>query len=305
MAIPELLSNFNIADSDVSVWLFRKSRGQDGEVVLTGHWIDIDNNLGIALKEAVTQARESILETEGYSLTATLEPGQALTIETEVTAAPQIVEKAAEEVAKRKATTIAHIQNTYFYVVKLSHQNDVIHAVRRTDTSWASKKNMNLIKVIFEDDQLGLNPHPDFHLSRYVDFIIAGDEIVMLNKDSFEQVLSYKEAHASDFVTLQTEPAFVGVFTDIAPLVAFVGNNKLKLRRVCAIREKGHYSDAAFMANLRLGYAEAGLNLVFDDDGKLIANPDTCADIVRALLNHRLYSRFSEQHYDVPNAKPV
>ncbi|MEQ8694890.1 MAG: DUF4868 domain-containing protein [Gammaproteobacteria bacterium] len=305
MPVPAFFANFDIAHADVSVWLFRKSRGADAGVVFTGHWIDTDEDLDAALKEAVATARDGVMEAEDYSLTATLEHGQSLTIEKAVTTAEQIVEKSAEELPNRKATNIPHIQNTDFYVVKLTEGDNVLHAVRRTDASWVSKKNFGLIKVIFADDQLGLNPNPDFHLSRHVDLFIAGDEIVILDKRNFEMVLSYKEAHVTDFQELQADVTFSGLLDDLTPLVAYIGTNKLRLRRVCAIREKGHYADAVFIQNLRARHAEAGLNLLFDAAGRLIATPETCPDIILALLNHRLYSRFTEQNYDVPNATQV
>ena len=305
MPVTAFLTNFDVANADVSVWLFRTSRGAGGGPVFTGHWIDTDAALDGALKEAVTAARDGVLEAEGYSLTAAIGEGQALTIETAVTAAEQIVEKAAEELPNRKATGIPHIQNTGFYVVKLTRGESVLHAVRRTDASWASKKNLGLIKAIFADDQLGLNPNPDFHLSRYIDFFIADDQIVMLDKDNFEKVLMYKEAHAADFQGLQAEAAFAGLFDNLAPLVAYIGSNKLHLRRARAIREKGHYSDAVFLQNLRERHQEAGLELVFDAAGRLVVTPERCPDIIRALLNHRLYSRFTEQNYDVQNATQI
>jgi hypothetical protein len=305
MPVPDFFANFSIADADVAVWLFRKSRGQNAETVFTGHWIETDAALDSALKHAIVNARDGVTEAQTYSLLATLEDGQVLTLETAVTSAEQIVDKAAEELPNRKATHIPQIQNTDFYVVKLTNGENVLHAVRRTDTSWTTKKNLNLIKVVFADDQLGLNPAPDFHLSTFVDFFIADEDVVILSKGNFEKVLSYQEAHAADFEGLQAEPVFAGLFDDVTPLVSYVGTNKLHLRRVCAIREKGHYANGVFMQNLRERYAEAGLNLIFDAAGRLVATPDTCADIIRALLNHRLYSRFTEENYDVPNATRI
>jgi hypothetical protein len=305
MPIPEALEEFNVDEADVSVWLFRKSRGEAGAPIFTGHWIDTDEALDVALKDAVKAARDGIDETEPYARLAPTEPGQALTIATELTEADQIVAKCEAELLSKKATKLIHVQNTDFYVIKLVDGDEVLHAVKKTDTSWVSKVNANWIKVVFADDQLGLNPNPDFHLSRYIDFFIVGDETIVLRKDPFGQVLSYKEAHIEDFAALTQAPAFAAIFVDIGPLLAFVGNNKTHLKRVCAIGDKGHYANAIFMANLRAHYGAAGLNLVFDAQGRLVATPDTCADIITALLDHRLYSRFSQKNFEVPHAREV
>lgn len=118
-------------------------------------------------------------------------------------------------------------------------------------------------------------------------------------------VLSYKQAHADDFVALQAEPQFAQLFFDLAPLVAFVGDNKIQLRRVCAIRQKGHYLDPLFMQRLRQHHAQYQLNLSYTEQGLLEPTPATCSDIITALLDHRLASAFSQNVYDVPDATQV
>lgn len=306
MPIPQILQDFDIANATVSVWLYKKSAGAVvGIPRFTGRWIDTDAELDQALRIALQNKRATILEVEDYSLLANVEDGQALRIDALETHAALITGQAAAEVPAKKASTLKEVQNTDFYAVKLVSGDQTIYAIRRTDQSWESKKTRGLINVLFEGDQLGLNTSPGFNISRDVDFFIVGDDIVITEKRNFETVLSYKEAHTADFQALQGEAAFAGIFTDLAPLVAFVGTNKLHLRRACAIRVKGYYADAGFMTRLRQNHVQCGLNLTFDAQGRLVPTPETCADIIRALLDHRLLSVFSEHFYDVPNATVV
>lgn len=305
MPLPQSLANFNIEESTVSVWLFKKSVTADGLPRFSGRHVETDEELDGALKEALAEARASIQDVTPYTLLAAAQDGIALSIDALETHADAITAQMADSLAEKKVRSLKDVQNTKFYVVKLTHADNAIHAVRSTDNSWQSRKTRSAISVIFKDEQLGLNEEPAFSISRHVDFFIVGDDIVMLSKPSFEKVLSYKQAHAEDFVALQAEPAFAAVFSDLAPLVTFVGQNKIHLRRACVIRQKGHYMDAQFMQRLRDNFARCGLNLVFAADGRLVATPETCADIIRALLDHRLSSFFSEQHYDVPDATAV
>ena len=94
---------------------------------------------------------------------------------------------------------------------------------------------------------------------------------------------------------------FVAIFADMAPLVAFVGSNKIHLRRACAIREKGNCADPTYMARLRQEHAQMGFTFAFDDQGRFICTEATCADIIKTLLDHRLNSRLSGNLYDVEN----
>lgn len=305
MPLPQAFQDFDIATATVSVWLYKKSAGLGGVPRFTGRWIQTDDDLDQALKGALQQQRANLLEADDYSLLANIEDGQALRIDALETHAALIVDQAAAELPARKATTLKSVQNTDFYAVKMVNGDQALYAIRRTDSSWESKRAGGLIGVLFEDDYLGLNTSPGFNISRYVDFFIVGDDILITDKRNFESVLSYKEAHAADFQELQVEAAFAALFSDLVPLVAFVGTNKLHLRRACAIRTKGYYADPNFMARLRQHCANAGLTIVFDAQGRIVPTPETCADIIKALLNHRLLSVFSESYFDVPNATAV
>ena len=95
------------------------------------------------------------------------------------------------------------------------------------------------------------------------------------------------------------------MFAATDALESYVGDNKMQLRRASAIRQRGHYKDPAFMSNLRKRHEEFLLDIEFDDAGRIVATPETCGDIVRALLDHRLASAFSQNIYDVPDVKPV
>ena len=159
--------------------------------------------------------------------------------------------------------------------------------------------------MVFRDGELDVDNRARFDIARTFDFLIADGEILCLNKRNFESILRYKQAHQEDFESLQTEPEFVSVFADLAPLADFIDNNKIQLRRASAIRQKGHYKELHFMQNLRERHTECGLALVFDAQGRIIVTPETCSDIITALLDHRLTSRFSERYFDVPSSTPV
>ena len=129
--------------------------------------------------------------------------------------------------------------------------------------------------------------------------------MLVLDKAKFESVLNYKQAYKEDLEGLLKEPEFKAVFGETGALESYVGENKIQLRRASAIRQKGHYKNPGFMANLRARHGEYDLNIEFDADGRIVATPETCRDIFQALLDHRLASGFSENVYDVPDVKRV
>ena len=305
VTIPQNLANFNINDSTVEVWLYRKYARPDGSIRFSSHWISTDEALDNALKSAIIENRDTILEVVPYSLLSTAYDGVTLHISVLETHAWLLIAEAVNPVPSRKVTRLKDIQNSPFYLIKLVHNEQILYAARKTDNSWKSKKAANLLSVFYADAQLGLCESPEFTISKNIDFFIIDNDIIILDKLSFESILSHKAAHAEDFLALQSETEFQSLFQDIEHIIGFINTNKLQLRRACAIRQKGHYKNINFMKNLRLKHQQCGLNIQFNNSGQIVATPDTCPDIIRALLDHRLSSYFSEKNYDVPDATAI
>jgi len=66
-----------------------------------------------------------------------------------------------------------------------------------------------------------------------------------------------------------------------------------------------HYKNATVMDRLRQHHQQFGLVLIFDAQGRIEPTNGTCADIIRAFLDHRLMSPFSQNIYDVPDTTMV
>lgn len=305
MPLPNFLHTFDIAAASVTVWVFKKSPGANGATIFTGRWIETDEALEAALRITVMDARARITEIKPYGLLATNQDDSVLQIDAIETHAHLVVAQAGAEVVEKRVRKLSQIQNAAFYVIKLTSGQDVLYAVRKSDTSWRSKSAAQALSVFFAGEVLGLNEAPGFSLSKYVDFFIADTDILIADKAHFESVLNYKQAHADDFVNLQAEQAFSDVFSDLAPLIAFVGTNKLHLRRLSAIHQKGHYQDQQFLTRLYNDAHQYGLNIQFDAAQKIVPTEATCGDIITALLDHRLLSPFSTRVYDVPNTEAV
>lgn len=306
MPLPQALQEFDLENAGVTVWLFKKSGGSHGAAPsYNGHWISTTENLNEALKSAAEAERARITEVLPFGLLAQNNESSALSIDALETHAPIIVEKTETPLQKFAVRSLAHIQNTTFYAIRFVHNNVPLLAVRKTDATWRSTKRKKRIDVIFDNAGLTLDEQPAFSLSQYLDFFVFEGNIFVMNKGNFESVLHYRAAHEEDFAELRAEPNFASLFSDMAAIEAYVGTNKIHLRRASAIRQKAHYLDNNFMQRLRAGYAQVGLNIEFDETGKIVPTAETCPDIFQALLDHRLTSSFSQTNYDVQDAIPI
>jgi Domain of unknown function (DUF4868) len=159
--------------------------------------------------------------------------------------------------------------------------------------------------VYYADNSLKLDTEPGFEIAKTVDFFIYRGKITISNKGNFESILDFKAAYRDGFLELQNQPEFAEIFSDLKIPVAYVGENKIQLRRANAIRSMGNYRDPNYMKNLRERHAQLGLKIAFDEMGRMIPTAETCRDIFQALLDHRLTSTLSAGVFDVPDAVKV
>lgn len=297
--------NFNVSDAELSLWVFKKTVARGEPPRFTGRFVNTTDDLDEKLKEVISSERGRIEELQEYGLLTENNFNLALSINTNETYGELIIDQVKGDTGQKKVDSLDKVQNSVFYLIKLIYGNTVIHAIRKTDTSWRMRRALNEIMVVYSNYQLSVDKSPTLYLSKNIDFFILGGKIVILNKPNFESVLNYKEAHKNDFQDLQGEREFKEVFATTTALVNYVGENKIQLRRASAIRQKGHYKDPQFMDRLRKNYKNLRLNINFDADGKIDPTPDTCKDIFQALLDHRLSSAFSTNIYDVPDAKAI
>ena len=306
MTALDTLRDFDIASASVTLWTFRGPTGSAQEdPTYSGHWVNTTTNLDKTIKSTIRDEMNRIEEVKNYSLLEENHDTSALLISVDETHAGYVLEQCADETQIRQVSELKDIVNSNFYLAKLSLPDSIVYGARKTDQTWKTKRAINVRTLIFRDGELDVDCTPRFDISRTFDFLIVDSEILCLNKRNFESILRYKMAHQNDFAELQSEPEFKAAFDDMTPLVDFVKDNKIQLRRASAIRQKGHYKDPEFMQNLRKRHTECGLTLNFNGQGKITPTPDTCSNIVTAFLDHRLTSRFSEKYYDVPSSKEV
>ncbi|MDH7971308.1 DUF4868 domain-containing protein [Sphingomonas sp. AR_OL41] len=298
------LKAFDVAHADLTVWVYKKST-RDGLPVFNGRWVGITDDLAASLRGAVSQALNAVNETIDYEILAQNNEASVLTLGADETHIALVEAQAVNPTENLKVRHLRQIANADFYMLRFASEDGVLLAVRKTNATWSTRRSSNILRVVFEDEELDVDERPAFSLEPFFDFFVFDGGVFVSNKARFESVLAYRAGHTEAFLELVEEPEFSGVFSDTAAITAFVGTNKIHLRRAIAIREKGHFRDAGFMQNLRAQCAAMGLGIAFDDEGRIVPTLETCRDIFQALLDHRLDSRLSMRLYDVQSTEAV
>ncbi|MDC9597030.1 Kiwa anti-phage protein KwaB-like domain-containing protein [Xenorhabdus anantnagensis] len=295
------LQNFNIDDASLTLWVYRKSI-RNSAVHYTGWWVSVSDELRKEFNSFISEERCKYSEVINYGLLSQNNESSLLHIGANETEAQKLIDCSSNQIQDKKAKDIKDIANCNFYSVKLVHNDVVLYCVKKTDASWKTKKKKGIKSLIYKDYTLTIDNEPKFNIAMDFDFFILEGDLLIKDKRIFESILSYKQAYLRNLTELTNEAEFNRIFTDTLPLVTYVGNNAMQLRRALAIREKGYYKNTSFMKSLRLHAEKFKLNIQFDKEGKIIAKDDSCADIFQALLDHRLQSHYPEHLYDVPNA---
>jgi len=296
-----ILRNFNVDEATLSLWVFRR-RIKATNPIFTGHWVEISRELTNELKGFVNYEKIKYTELVEYDLLSQNNESSLLRIGTDETEANKILTLSANQTAELKATDVKHLANCDFYSIKLVHNDKVLHCIKKTDSSWRTKKKKGLRSLAYKNNTLTIDDTPKFDIAKSFDFFITEQSIFIKNKGLFESILSYKQAHLDNFAELTSEPEFQKIFDSTQHLATYVGNNAMQLRRASAIRHKSYYKNELFMESLKSNARRFRLNLQFDGNNKIIVTPENCADIFQALLDHRLQSHYQEHLYDVPNA---
>jgi hypothetical protein len=292
---------FGIADANVSLWIFKKRPGG----AFGAQSINITPDLAAEIKNIVSTTLQRCTEVEDYSLLGETNDVSALHVgkdETTFADLQALVDQPAEEHYHR---TPRDLKGAAGYVFRLRTGTRVLYCVRRVTDSWQTRKARTVINVVLRGNQLDIADEPSFTIARNLDFLVLGEDILLLDKRSFESLLNYKLEYASSFAQLRQENLFVDRFADMQPLIDHVGTNTMHLRRMAVVKQKAHYADAAYMNRLRQVNQQQGWNIQFDPAGRIIASEATMKVIMQVLLDHRLYSQLSLATFDVPSTSVV
>jgi hypothetical protein len=292
---------FGLDDGVLSLWVFKK-RPTGG---YSASSIDVTDGLAAELKSIISTALEVRTEVDDYSLVAQPNEVSCLHVGTDETSFAELkalLDAPAEEhrIAGERA-----FKNISGYVIRVRSGQRVLYCVRQVTDAWKTRKARSVINVVLRANRLELVEDRSFTIAKTLDFFVLDNDILIVGKRAFEALLTYKIEYTHSFIALQADPAFMGCFTDMAPLVVHVGTNTMHLRRMAVIQQKGNYANPDYMQRLRDVNLQEGWNITFDAAGRIVATEETMRAIMQVLLNHRLHSKLSLTTFDVPSTSAV
>ncbi|MGL4574346.1 MAG: Kiwa anti-phage protein KwaB-like domain-containing protein [Burkholderiaceae bacterium] len=205
-----------------------------------------------------------------------------------------------------RVQSIKDLKNAEGYVVKFVHNNQTVYAVKRSTSNWKTSYLKTHINIIFRNGELSAAENDAFAIEKNFDFYAYETAIFIASKRAFESAMKYRASYEQAFVTLRGTTVFSSLFTDMQPLIDYVGTNSIQLRRMAQIEKRALFNNPEFLRAIQTVNAQRGWGLNFDPQTqRLIPCEQTIKTIMQVLLDHRLLSEVTKFVYDVPNATQI
>lgn len=297
------LRSFDYTNASLHLWVFKRSSTAKK---FSAFYVRTDEVLNGFLRNVVLTETNRITEFSRYSYLSEVNENSCLAMssaENEFSHLKIQVDRPEPECGVR---SIKDLKGADGYVVKFTHNDQIIYAVKRSTSTWKTSYPKKFINMVFNNGELSAAEDNGFSIERNFDFYCASSTIFIASKRAFESAMNYRTAYTQAFEMLQQSPSFSTLFTDLQPLITYVGNNSIQLRRMAVIEQKGLYARQGFLSNLQRVNTAREWKINFDPiSHQIIACEQTARTILQVLLDHRLMSEVTSNIYDVPDAVQI
>jgi len=299
----ESLRAFNFADSSMHLWVFKRS---STAIKFSARYAQTDESLNALLLGVVQAEMARITEYSDYTYLAETNENSCLATEIVGSDFEHLKAMVDRPEPDWRVQNIRDLKNASGYIVKFTHNGQTIYAVKRSAPNWKTSYLKSYINIIFSNGELSAAEDNGFTIEKTFDFYAVGTTMFIANKRAFESVMEHRASYAQAFTNLQATAAFASLFTDLQPLVNYVGTNSIQLRRMARIEERALYTRPGFLPAVYSVSVRRGWGINFDPtNGRLIPCEQTAKTIMQVLLDHRLLSEVTDLIYDVPDATQI
>ncbi|EGQ8096962.1 DUF4868 domain-containing protein [Vibrio cholerae] len=297
----DALKAFDFENADTYLWVFKESTTK---AKFRTKFVQTEAELNKDLKGFVRAEVNRITEHSPYTYISQTNENSCLTIAFDSTDFKLLKSQVDLPEVEHRVKNVSDLVGAKGYVVKFIKDGVVVYSVKRSTSTWKTSYPKKFVNMVFKNGELKGVENNAFSIEKNFDFYVINDTAFIANKKGFESSMKHKEEYVQVFDTLQKNPGFSSLFSDVSSIVEYVGSNSIQLRRMAVIEEKGIYKQANFIKNLISVNSKRNWGLNFEND-KIVPCEKTVKVILQVLLDHRLISEITDHIYDVPDAKQV
>lgn len=297
------LRAFDFANSVIHLWVFKRSTSKHR---FSSFYVQTDQQLNGLLLGVVQREVGRITEWANYTYLSETNENSCLASPIAGSDFEFLKERVDRPEPDCRVRTIKDLKNADGYVVKFVHNNQVVYAVKKSASNWKTSYLKTHINIVFRNGELSAAEDNGFAIEKYFDFYAFDQTLFIASKRAFESSMEHRASYAQAFVDLQGNAVFSALFTDMQPMIDYVGTNSIQLRRMARIEERSLFNKPGFLAAVQAVSAKRQWGLNFDPaTNRMIPCDQTVKTIMQVLLDHRLLSEVTDLIYDVPDATQV
>lgn len=297
------LRAFNFADSSIHLWVFKRSTSLRK---FSARYAQTDGPLNALLLSVVQAEIGRLTEFSNYTYLAETNENSCLATPIAGSDFEHLKSVVDQPEPDWRVRNIKDLQNATGYVVKFTHNGQTVYAVKRSASNWKTSYLKTHINIIFNNGELSAAEDNGFAIDKTFDFYAISSKMFIASKRAFESAMEHRASYAQAFSNMQSNPSFANLFTDLQPLINYVGTNSIQLRRMARIEERALFSRPGFLNAVQTVSARRGWGLNFEPGtGYIVPCDQTVKTIMQVLLDHRLLSEVTDLIYDVPDATQV
>lgn len=297
------LKAFDFSNSTPHLWVFKDSSSVSR---FRTFYVQTGNELNNQLKGFVETEIERITEYAPYTYISQTNENSCLALDYNATDFAKLKTLVDRLEPEHRIEDSKDLKGAKGYVVKFISNGITVYAVKRSISTWKTSYPKKYINMVFLNGELSSVKDNNFSIEKNFDFYVINNTAFIANKRGFESSMKYSEAYAHTFTQLQETPSFSNLFSDLSPIIEYVGTNSMQLRRMGVIAEKGIYNRPNFIPNLMRVNTSRSWGINFDtSNNTIIPCAETTRVILLVLLDHRLMSEITENIYDVPDATEI
>jgi hypothetical protein len=297
------LKAFDFAESVVHLWIFKRSASQ---FRFASYYVQTDQELNNLLLGVVRAELNRLTEWACYSHLAETNENSCLAAPIAGSDFEFLRVRVDRPEPDCRIQSFNELMKAGGYVVKFISNRQVVYAVKKSTSNWKTSYLRTHINIMFRNGELSAAEDNRFAIEKYFDFYAFNQTLFIVKKRAFESVMKYRASYEEAFISMQQNADFSSLFTNLQPIIDYVGTNSIQLRRMAQIQERSLFTRPGFLAAVQIVSARRAWELNFDSaTNRLIPCDQTAKMIVQVLLDHRLLSEVTDLIYDVPDAMQV
>ncbi|MCX9546651.1 DUF4868 domain-containing protein, partial [Vibrio cholerae] len=228
----DALKAFDFENADTYLWVFKESTTK---AKFRTKFVQTEAELNKDLKGFVRAEINRITEHSPYTYISQTNENSCLTIAFDSTDFKLLKSQVDLPEVEHRVKSVSDLVGAKGYVVKFIKDGVVVYAVKRSTSTWKTSYPKKFVNMVFKNGELKGVENNAFSIEKNFDFYVINDTAFIANKKGFESSMKHKEEYVQVFDTLQKNPGFSSLFSDVSSIVEYVGSNSIQLRRMAVI----------------------------------------------------------------------